>query len=421
MFLLIAIVILFSLLIDTINYYGIKLMMYRLKSSGIYNIILKSYVYISVLLLGYFIIHFIYIGYPGNDYVKFRSFFFLFGLYLLLYMPRIVFIISAIIQWFYYAVKNVFGNSNNYKVSRIPKRSFIIQKIGLGLSVISFFLVLYGMIWGKSDFIARQTTIYFKDLPKGFEGFKIAHISDVHLGSFKNRSDVLKGLKLLDTQNPDIVLFTGDMVNNIADEMDDYISDFAAIKPAYGKYAILGNHDMGDYLKWKNADLKFKELKRMIDYEQQMGFQMLLNQNDIIYRNGDSIALVGVENWGKPPFKQYGNLENALKGVETVAFKILLSHDPSHFQQRVKGKEKIQLTLSGHTHGMQVGIRCCAWKWSPVSFVYELWNGLYQFGDNYLYVNPGFGFIGMPARIGIRPEISILTLRSISNKPQGNE
>lgn len=413
---IVGIVLVISLLIDITNFYGIKTMISRLKGSGIYTIILKGYVFSGLLFFVYFVVHFIYTGYPENDYVKYRSYFFASGLYLLLYIPRIYFLISVIIQWVYYGFKRVFGSKQNYRVNRLAKRGFVIQKIGVGISMLSFLLVAYGIIWGKSNFIARETTIYFEDLPKGFEGFKIAHFSDAHLGSFNNRSDVVKGLELLKKQNPDIVLFTGDMVNNIADEMEDYIDDFSNINPNYGKYAILGNHDMGDYLKWKNAAMKFKELERMVDNEQKMGFKMLLNQNDILYRNGDSIALLGVENWGKPPFKQYGDLARALKGVESVPFKILLSHDPSHFQLKIAGKEKIQLTLSGHTHGMQVGIRCCGWKWSPVSFVYELWNGLYQIEGNYLYVNPGFGFIGMPARIGIRPEISIITLRNIKNK-----
>jgi len=407
----IAIIIAFSAIVDIANYYALKSMMRRLKGSGIYGILLNGYIAISVVLLVYFVAHFLYIGYPGTDYVKFRSFFFLFGLYILLYFPRISFLVFAILQWIYYGFKKVFGSRSNYRVTRISQRSFIIQKAGLIVSFLSFFLVIYGMIWGKTDFIARKTEISFKDLPKGFDGFRIAHISDVHLGSFADRNDVIKGLDLLKEQKVDIVLFTGDMVNNIADEMENYISDFASINPKYGKYAILGNHDMGDYLKWKNADLKYKELLRMYDFEKQMGFDMLLNQNSIIYRNGDSIALLGVENWGKPPFKQYGDLQKALSGVQSVGFKILLSHDPSHFMAKVNGEQEIQLTLSGHTHGMQVGIRCCGWKWSPISFMYEQWNGLYQFDNQYLYVNPGFGFIGMPARIGIRPEISIITLR----------
>jgi len=416
MFEKIAILVVFSAIIDVINYYALKSMIRRLRGSGAYEIILKGYIIFSILLMAYFVLSFFYIGYPGYDYEKYRSFFILFGLYALIYFPRINFVLFVILQWIYYGIKKVFGSASNFRVSRIPKRSFIIQKIGLVLSLVSFILVLYGMIWGKTDFIARQTTVYFDDLPKGFEGFKIAQISDVHLGSFSDRDDVLKGLKLLEDQNVDIVLFTGDMVNNIADEMENYISDFAKINPKYGKYAILGNHDMGDYLKWKNADLKYKELLRMVDFERQMGFKMLLNQNDIIYRNGDSIALLGVENWGKPPFKQYGDLSKAIQGVKDVEFKILLSHDPSHFMLKVKDNELIQLTLSGHTHGMQIGIRCCGFKWSPISFIYPQWNGLYKYNNKYLYVNPGFGFIGLPARIGIRPEISIITLQNSKNK-----
>ena len=417
----IAILIFISFLIDLVNYFGLKKMLYRFRDSGIYFILLKAYIYIGVLLLIYFIGHFFYIGNPGIDFIKFRSYFFLFGLYALLYIPRIIFLDFVLLQWIYYVFKKFFISASSYRVSRLPKRSYIIQKIGLVISFFSFILVLYGMIWGKSDFIARENTVYFKDLPKGFEGFKLVHFSDAHLGSFTNRADVIKGLDLIKAQNADIVVFTGDMVNNIADEMLDYIPDFKNIKSKYGKFAILGNHDMGDYLKWKDASLKYKELQRMIEFEQQMGFEMLLNQNKVIYRNGDSIALLGVENWGKPPFKQYGDLSKALNGVENVKFKILLSHDPSHFMQRVKSKEDIQLTLSGHTHGLQVGFRCCGIKWSPISMLYKQWNGLYEYADQYLYVSPGFGYIGLPARIGIRPEITVITLRNIDSKEFQNE
>ncbi len=411
MFPVLAFIIIASLIIDGVNYFGLRRMLSRLKGSGAYYILLRGYIAVSVVLVIYFIAHFLYVGDPGFDYMKFRSFFLIFALYVLLYVPRLNFMGFIVLQSMFYFFKRIFTSSSNYKVRRSSRRSYGIQKIGLFVSLLTFVLVLYGMIWGKSDFIARENTIYFEDLPKGFEGFKIVQFSDAHLGSFYNKEDVIKGINLIKQQNADVVLFTGDMVNNIADEMENYISDFASIKPKYGKYAILGNHDMGDYLKWKNADIKYNELLRMIDYEQQMGFEMLLNQNKIIYRNGDSIAIVGIENWGKPPFKQYGDLPEALQGVNNVAFKVLLSHDPSHFMLQVKDKERIQLTLSGHTHGMQVGINCCGIKWSPVSFIYKQWNGLYQFADQYLYVNPGFGYIGMAARIGIRPEITVITLR----------
>jgi hypothetical protein len=201
------------------------------------------------------------------------------------------------------------------------------------------------------------------------------------------------------------------MVNNVAAELDNYIVDFAQLNAPYGLYSILGNHDMGDYVKWKAESMKFEHIQQLITKEKSMGFKMLLNENNLLYRGGDSIALLGVENWGKPPFKQYGNLSRALKGVESVPFKVLMSHDPSHFNMEVKNNTSIQLTLAGHTHGMQIGFNIWGWQWSPIKWLYPQWMGLYQYGNQALYVNPGFGYIGMPARIGIRPEITILTLR----------
>ncbi len=416
MFLRLAIIVLFSLLIDVLNIMGIKQMMRRLKGSTFYTWFVRIYWLSSVLLLLYFVGHFLWIGIPGLDFEKYRSFFFLFGIYILIYMPRIIFLHFVILQFLYYKIKAIVKPGPKYVVKRKNRRNFIIQKIGLTLSFISFFVVLYGIIWGKSDFVVREHTVCFKDLPAGFDGFRLAQISDMHLGSFSNPNNVKKGIELLRKQNADMILFTGDMVNNVSAEMDSYIDDFGKLNPKYGMFSILGNHDMGDYVKWQKAEMKYKEIQNLIDKETSMGFKLLLNENQIIYRGGDSIALVGVENWGKPPFKQYGDLQRALRGAEAVTFKILMSHDPSHFAMEIKDKTNIQLSLSGHTHGMQVGINCCGIKWSPIQWLYPHWNGLYEFDNQYLYVNPGFGFIGMPARIGIRPEITVLTLKRGSHE-----
>lgn len=401
----------FVFIVDLINAYGLKKMLRRLKDSFAYKFIFYSYWLLGIALAIYFVIHFILTGYPGEDYIKYRSFFFIFGIFILLYLPRIVFSIFVIWQHIYYQIMKLLKPKRGYVVKRNQRQNYHIQKIGFIFVFLSFIVVLYGMIWGKSDFIVKEQTIYFKELPSGFDGFRIAQISDTHLGSFANINEVRKGLKLLKDQNADILLFTGDMVNNVAEEVQPFINDFKAIKPKLGKFSILGNHDMGDYVKWKKAEMKYAEVKQLIDSEEGMGFKMLLNENVILYRNGDSIALLGVENWGKPPFKQYGNLQRTMSGVENVAFKLLMTHDPSHFKLQVLDKTNIQLSLSGHTHGMQFGIDCCGLKWSPIKWLYPEWSGLYKFDNQYLYVNQGFGFLGMPARIGIRPEITIITLK----------
>ena len=415
MIILLLIVFLLFLIIDLVNVFGLKRALSKKWSSLFRSIYLKLYIGIGILLLLYIVIHVSWVGEPGIDYLKYRSYYFMFGIIALVYFPRIVYFAVVIWQTIYYLLKNIFKPNKSYAVYRRKKQHYFIQKFGLFLSILSFCFLLYGMIWGKSNFIVREQTIAFNDLPESFNGFRIAQISDMHLGSFSNIKDVDKGLKLLAKQKVDIILFTGDMVNNVADEVDNYIDDFKKLSPKYGMFAILGNHDMGDYVKWKQTEMKYNEVKKLIDKEQEMGFKMLLNENSIIYRGKDSLALIGVENWGKPPFKQYGNLEKAMRGVENVSFKILMSHDPSHFDLVISKKTNIQLTLSGHTHGMQVGINCCNLIWSPISWMYQYWNGLYKVNNKYLYVNPGFGFIGLPARIGIRPEITIITLRKMKD------
>jgi len=409
--------IVFAFIIDLINTFGLRKMLRRLKETYVYKLVIYLYWFLGIALAIYFVIHFIITGYPGEDYKKYRSFFFIFGIFVLLYLPRIVYAIFVIWQSLYYMLKDWLKPNRGYVVRRNKRKNYLIQKIGLIFTILSFISVLYGMIWGKSDFIVKENTIYFKDLPAGFDGFRIAQISDTHLGSFTDNSEVRKGLELLKEQNADILIFTGDMVNNVAEEAVNYVDDFKTINPEMGKFAILGNHDMGDYVKWKQADMKYSEIKQLVDVEEDMGFKMLLNENVILRRNGDSIALLGVENWGKPPFKQYGNLEKTMRGVEDVNFKILMTHDPSHFKLQVLDKTNIQLSFSGHTHGMQFGIDCCGIKWSPIKWLYPEWSGLYKFDNQYLYVNQGFGFLGMPARIGIRPEITIVTLR----RGDGNE
>jgi predicted MPP superfamily phosphohydrolase len=416
MFTRIAILVGVSLLIDFINLIALRQLTYRIRESLLAKIIIQSYWLLSVFLGIYFTIHFFITGYPGLDYVKYRSFFDLFGVYALIYFPRIVFLHFVILQFLFFQIKRLLNPGKLYMVKRNKPRNFIFLKVGLLFIALSFLIVLYGLIWGKTAYVVKQQIIYSEDLPKGFDGFRILQISDMHLGSFRHTQDVEKGLQLAKAQKADLIVFTGDMVNNVSAEMDPYIQQLAQLKAPFGVYAILGNHDMGDYVKWQVESMKYNEIQNLINKEKTAGFTLLLNENRLIYRNGDSIALMGVENWGNPPFKQYGNLSNALSGVEKVPFKILLSHDPSHFKAEIYRKTDIQLTLSGHTHGMQVGVDIFGFQWSPIKYLYPQWKGLYQFDNQYLYVNPGFGFIGLPARIGIRPEITIIKLKTKPKK-----
>ena len=250
-----------------------------------------------------------------------------------------------------------------------------------------------------------------KNLPSNFKGYKIVQISDVHSGSFQDPKNLQHAIDLINQQNADLVLFTGDMVNNYADEFIPFIDLFSQIKGKDGKFAVLGNHDYGEYGVWKNIDERKNNIPKLIENEKKAGFEMLRNEHRIIERNGEKLYILGVENWGIPPFPQFGDLNKASEGVPAEACKILMSHDPSHFDAVVKKHPvDVQLTMSGHTHGMQFGIDLKNFKWSPVKFKYPKWADLYESEGKYLYVNRGFGVIGYPGRVGVLPEITVFEL-----------
>jgi predicted MPP superfamily phosphohydrolase len=296
----------------------------------------------------------------------------------------------------------------------IPGLSYLLlglpylQYIGWIFSVSIFLGILYGIQFGRWNWKVHPVDLSFPHLPESMDGMRIIQISDVHVGSFLNRyHKVQKAINLINAQDADYVFFTGDLVNNKAEEMNGWEPLFSSIKAKKGKFSILGNHDYGDYVKWEEQGEKQENLNRLIDIHQAIGFRPLLN--DAVELN-EGAWLLGVENWGKAPFRQSGKLTETLFKVPEDAFKILLSHDPSHFDAQVLDTN-IDLTLSGHTHGMQFGIERFGIKFSPVSFKYRKWAGLYQVGKQYLYVNRGFGFLGFPGRVGIYPEITSITLK----------
>jgi predicted MPP superfamily phosphohydrolase len=283
-----------------------------------------------------------------------------------------------------------------------------LQYIGWIFSISIFFGILYGIQFGRWNWKVHHVTVSFPNLPKTFDGLRFIQISDVHVGSFLNRyHKVQKAIDLINAQDADYVFFTGDLVNNKADEMNGWEPLFSSIKAKKGKFSILGNHDYGDYVQWNEQDEKQANLTKLIRIHESIGFQPLLNN---AVELGEGFWLLGVENWGKAPFRQSGKLSETLAKVPADAFKLLLSHDPSHFDAQVLDTD-IDLTLSGHTHGMQFGIERFGIKFSPVSFKYRKWAGLYQVGKQFLYVNRGFGFLGFPGRVGIYPEITHFTLR----------
>ena len=293
----------------------------------------------------------------------------------------------------------------------IPSRRKIISQIALGLASIPFASLLYGMYRGKYNYKVLSYNLEFEDLPDAFDGFKITQISDIHSGSFDNQTKVQYGVDLVNQQKSDLVLFTGDLVNNRADEIKPWIKIFNKIKAEFGVFSILGNHDYGDYMRWESPAAKRKNMEDLYDAHNEMGWDLLLNESRFIEKDGDRLAIIGVENWGSG-FKKAGDLNKALNNVSEKDFKILLTHDPSHWEaQVIPHPFKIHLTLSGHTHGMQFGIEIPGIiKWSPAKWRYKQWAGVYSENKQYLNVNRGFGYLAYPGRVGMWPEVSVITL-----------
>lgn len=291
-------------------------------------------------------------------------------------------------------------------------REHWVSELAIWLSAVPFISLIFGLTRGRHYYKVRRETLYFSDLPEAFNGFTITQLSDIHSGSFSSQKGVEKGVALVNAQKSDLILFTGDLVNNKASEMDRWIPTFSKLKAHYGKYSVLGNHDYGDYASWESKAAKQANLKRLKQVHHDIGFRLLLNEATTIKKDGQSIALIGVENWGKGGFHKYGDLDKAAAGIPHESFKILMSHDPSHWDAvTLDHHHHINLTLSGHTHGMQFGIELFGFKWSPIKYVYRQWAGLYEKKGQYLYVNRGFGFLGLKGRIGIWPEIAVITLK----------
>ena len=290
------------------------------------------------------------------------------------------------------------------------RRKFVSQ-VALGVAAIPFIGTAWGMIKGKYDYRVHNVKIAFKDLPDAFHGFKITQLSDIHSGSLDDVAAVRRGIELANAQKSNVVVFTGDLVNNVATEMDPWIEHFSQLDAPHGKFSILGNHDYGDYVQWPSEEAKAKNLQDLKEVHGKIGFRLLLNESLHLEKDGEKIALIGVENWGKRGFVKHGDLDKAIAPIEDSTFKVLLSHDPSHWEAvTVPHDKKVHLTLAGHTHGMQFGIEIPGIKWSPVKYIYPQWAGLYPKEGQYIYVNRGFGFLGFPGRVGILPEITVIEL-----------
>ena len=364
------------------------------------------------------ILYFALSGKFANGPSKYTSW--IMGIMMVILVPKIVVLpflfiddLLRIIQFLVQHSIRLFSNNNS--VIDFASRRKIISQIALGIAAVPFFSTIYGILKGKYDYRVHKVSLYFKDLPSAFDGFKLVQLSDIHAGSFDNRDAVQKGIRLTNAQQGDLFLFTGDLVNNKAEEMYPWIEDFKQLKGKYGSFSILGNHDYGDYIKWENESEKSENLEKLKVVHKKLGYQLMLNETIYIEKEGAKIALIGVENWGKKGFVKHGDLDKAVESVDNNLFKILLSHDPSHWEAVTLNHDKfIHLTLSGHTHGMQFGIEIPGFKWSPSQYIYKQWAGLYKHAEKYIYVNRGFGFLGFPGRVGILPEITVIELRKKS-------
>ena len=343
---------------------------------------------------------------------------YLFAVIIALFMAKIVSIvffiaddIRRLLQWA--GSKFIFSRTEASQMSDVRiDRSVFLSWLGLAAGSTLFGSLIYGFS-NKYNYTTKKVRISFENLPAGFEGMKIVHFSDVHAGSFTNKKAVEHGVQMIIDEQPDLVIFSGDLVNDRASEMDDYIDVFSKIKAPMGVFSTFGNHDYGDYVQWpSNGISKTQNLVNLAAVHKKLGWKLMMNEHVVLERNGDEIALIGIENWGaKARFPKYGDMKKATAGTDKYPFKILISHDPSHWDAQVRPQySDIDLTLSGHTHGMQFGVDIPGFHWSPVQYIYKQWKGLYEEGKQKLYVNTGFGFIGYPGRVGILPEITVIEL-----------
>jgi uncharacterized protein len=412
MFMFKIFLIVFTLLVDIYVFIAILSL---LKDQGSLIKLLTAIVFWGV--TAAFLISFVFVirfDSGQRDPAGLSGIFLLVGIYSLVYLPKLVFLIFRLAEdiiWtgsFTAMLGSKFFNGASLSTVRLT----VISMVGLVVSVIPFIAILWGLVFGRFHYQVEEVEIKFHNLPKSLEGLTIVQLSDIHLGSvYGKEKRVQKALEIVNDLQPDLIMFTGDLVNNFTEEAHGWEELFANLRARYGKFSILGNHDYGDYWEWKSEHEKAENMRRLFGVHRDMGFKLLRNAWDTLRINGELLAVVGVENWGQPPFKQYGDLEKSLRNVPDEAFKILLSHDPSHWDAQVAGYTDIPLTLSGHTHAMQFGLKLGKFRWSPSKYIYKRWMGLYRRNNQALYVNRGLGFIGFPGRIGLRPEITLITLK----------
>jgi len=415
------ILIVIVLAIDLYAFKSLKLVVSDWQKSALRNGAIILYWLTSILAYVMIIYAVVVFSKGSSSKTNYYFFFMGFALVLLLLMPKVVVVIFHLIDdithLFRWLAAKLFINTSEpdheVKLNSITRWQFL-SKLGWVIAAIPFLSILYGVARGRFNFRIMEEELSFSNLPKGADGLKVVQISDIHIGSFfNNYNSLLPAIKYINEIEPDIILFTGDMVNNYADELEGWLEHIGSLKAKMGKYSILGNHDYGDYVRWPSEQLKTENIEKLKKYHADMGFRLLLNEKvDIEISGGESFELIGVENWGAGGFSKYGDLKKAMENTDAKKFQLLLSHDPSHWDAEVIKDTEIDLTLSGHTHGMQFGVEIPGIiKWSPVKYRYPRWAGLYNMEGQKLYVNRGLGYIGFPGRVGMAPEITLFTLK----------
>ena len=392
--------------IETYSYFGLKASLFS--DSKVFSLIYFGTTLITILGIVLLIILFSRTETGGMKLTSNIVFGLAFSLIISKLFISSVFLIEDLFRGFGWLFQTVI----HFRFAETSVRSGLTGIIALSLSGIVVLAMNYGVLFGRYQFTTHHKVLEYENLPDAFNGFRMVQISDMHLGTFDQIRRVKKGIDKIQNLNPDVIVFTGDMVNNRASEAKPFVDLMKQLHAPYGKYSVLGNHDYGEYVRWKTKAEKDANLEQLKVYEKEMGFRMLMNEHVTFEKNGDSIYLAGVENWGNPPFPQYGDLDKATTGLNSNDFIVLLSHDPTHWSEKVlKSKLPVALTLSGHTHGMQFGIEIGKFKWSPIKYRYPDWADLYTENGRNLYVNRGFGSLGFPGRVGIWPEITLIEFR----------
>ncbi|HVW98638.1 MAG TPA: metallophosphoesterase [Mucilaginibacter sp.] len=401
-----------SLLLDWYVFSGLKTFTADWQSAKLRNLVTFGYLVISIGVTVVFLAGFGSFS-TARGMTPFHEW--MLSLFLAFFVTKLFFVlvlfIGDIVRFFYGVISHFSKANNTSPAPFFPDRRKFISEIAILAAAFPFTGFMYAMFRGKYDYKVHRKTIYYDDLPEAFDGFTITQLSDIHSGSFDNADAVQRGIDLAKAQKSDLFVFTGDLVNNAAWEIEPYMNHFNQLKAPFGQFSILGNHDYGDYIEWDSEAEKAANLDKLKAHHKTMGYRLLLDENVELEKDGQKIALIGVQNWGKG-FIQIGDLDKALTGVNKDAFKILLSHDPTHWEEKVRyNPANIHLTLSGHTHGAQFGVETAGFRWSPVQYRYLDWAGLVNEKNRYLYVNRGFGFLAFSGRLGIWPEITVITLK----------